>query len=84
MESLTIIPDLEVQGFKEGSYSSVREYEGYFAIGGMANGTADGKPVVMIAMEDRLDGTLQVAQTTLALFLTAADVLKAKYGDPRN
>jgi len=49
----------------------------------MHKGTKAGNPVVMIAMEDRLDGVLQVAQTTLALFLNAADALKAKYGDPR-
>jgi hypothetical protein len=82
MESLIVIPDLEVQGFKDGEYA-VREYDGYFAIGGMSKGTENGKPVVMIAMEDRLDGVLQVSETTLALFLTAADVFKAKYGDPR-
>lgn len=82
MEGLIIIPDLEVHGFKDGLYS-IREYDGYFAIGGMNKGTEAGNPVVMIAMEDRLDGVLQVAQTTLVLFLTAADALKAKYGDPR-
>jgi len=83
MESLILIPDLEIQGFKDGNYA-VREYDGYFAIGGMSKGTLNGNPTVMIAMEDRLDGVLQVAETTLALFLNAADMLKAKYGDPRN
>ncbi len=32
MESLIIIPDLEIHGFKDGEYA-VREYDGYFAIG---------------------------------------------------
>ncbi len=82
MESLIIISDLEVQGFKDGEYT-VREYDGYFAIGGMNKGTENGNPVVMIAMVDRLDGVLQVKEITLKLFLNAADAFKAKYGDPR-
>jgi hypothetical protein len=36
----------------------------------------------MIGLDMGQDEVL-VAQTTLALFLTAADVLKARYGDPR-
>ncbi len=80
MEGLRIIPDLEKAGFKEGTYP-VREHTGAITIGGMIQGTVGGKPVVMIGL-DQGDHIL-VAQTTLALFLTTADALKAKYGDPR-
>jgi hypothetical protein len=81
VEALHIIPDLERQGFREGEYKVV-EYTGSVSIGGMVEGTARGKPVVMIGLDMGQDEVL-VAQTTLALFLTAADVLKARYGDPR-
>lgn len=80
MESLRIIPDLEAQGFKDGEYV-VEEHKGEVVIGGMDKGTVQGKPVVMIGIER--EGKVIVMQTTLALFLTAADSLKAKYGDPR-
>lgn len=49
---------------------------------GLADGTASGAPVVM-AFLTLPDGRTVMAETTLALFLTAADALKARYGDPR-
>lgn len=84
MEALNVILDLEQQGFRDDPYGVV-EYEGPLTIGGMAEGTETGKPVVMVAIDDP-DGsdTVLVMQTTLSLFLTAADALKAKYGDPRS
>lgn len=81
MTILRIIPDLEVQGFKDGEYKVV-EHVGEVSIGGMSRGTELGRPVVMIGLDLGDDGVL-VAQTTLSLFLSAADALKAKYGDPR-
>lgn len=81
MESLNIIPDLEVKGFRDGEYKVI-EHKGEVSIGGMAQGTAQGKPVVMIGLDMEEDGVV-VVQTTLALFLSAADALKARYGDPR-
>jgi len=80
MEHIQIIPDLEEQGFKDGEYPTI-DYKGPITIGGMDNGTASGKPVVLIGIEVGED--VMVVQTTLALFLTAADMLKARYGDPR-
>lgn len=84
MEALNVILDLENQGFRDVPYGVI-EHIGPITIGGMAKGTENGKPVVMIAIEDP-DGSsnLVIVQTTLALFLTAADALKAKWGDPRN
>lgn len=81
MEALNVIPDLERSGFRDGPYP-VAEHTGPVTIGGMPNGTASGKPTVMIGLDMGDDGIL-VAQTTLVLFLSAADALKAKYGDPR-
>lgn len=80
MESLRLIPDLTQQGFQDSEYV-VAPIEGQIIIGGMPEGTDSGKPSVMIAFE-QAEGYL-VSETTLALFLTAADGLKAKYGDPR-
>lgn len=82
MESLRIIPDLEKQGYRDGEYA-VTEYEGEVIVGGMAKGTEAGKPVVMIGLEDPETGGYLVVQTTLALFLSAADALKGRHGDPR-
>lgn len=81
MISLSIVPDLEVVGFQDTPYM-VHEHEGALVIGGMAKGTESGKPVVMIGVK-LADNDYLVAQTTLSLFLTAADALKAKHGDPR-
>lgn len=80
MESLRIVPDLEVQGFEDGHHI-VESHKGPIVIGGMPRGTESGNPSVMIAFE--MDDGYLVAETTLALFLEAADVLKAKHGDPR-
>jgi len=80
VEALKIIPDLEQQGFRDGEYKVV-EHKGELAIGGMAEGTENGKPVVMIGLD--MGESVLVVQTTLALFLTAAEAFKARYGDPR-
>ncbi len=51
-------------------------------ITGLAGGMASGKPSVTLRI-DLADGRVVLAQTSLALLLTAADGLKARYGDPR-
>jgi hypothetical protein len=51
-------------------------------ITGLEGGTRDGQPSVGILIE-LADGSYVLPQTTLKLFLTVADALKAKYGDPR-
>lgn len=81
MEHLRIIPDLTQQGLRDGEHM-VGAHDGEVVIGGMPDGTESGKPTVMIAF-DLGDREFLVAETTLSLFLTAADGLKAKYGDPR-
>jgi hypothetical protein len=66
-------PDLKERGFTEGQFK---------AVAALPQGTASGKPSVAVRVE-LPDGTVVVAETTLALFLTAADAIKARYGDPR-
>lgn len=82
MESLQIVPDLEQQGFRDEPYAVVM-YQGPVVVGGMNQATVEGNPAVMVGINTD-DGAILVIQTTLALFLTAADALKAKYGDPRS
>jgi hypothetical protein len=52
-------------------------------ITGLVAGMASGAPSVAIRL-DLPDGQIIVAETSLQLFLAAADALKAKYGDPRS
>ena len=48
----------------------------------MEKGMTSGKPSVAIRVN--LDeGDVVIAETSLALFLSAADAFKGKYGDPR-
>lgn len=53
------------------------------AVAGIANGTANGHPAVAFRIE-LPDGSVVLAQTTLALFLTAAEGIAARHGDPRH
>jgi hypothetical protein len=51
-------------------------------ITGLTNGMTSRKPSVGIGIQ-LPNHRLILAETSLALFLAAADMLKAKYGDPR-
>lgn len=51
-------------------------------VGGLAGGMSSGKPSVALRI-DLPDGRHVIAETSLALFLMAADALKARFGDPR-
>jgi hypothetical protein len=61
---------------------TVHRVTGTFEIAGLAGGMVSGKPSIAIRL-DLDDGSSVVAETSLALFLMAADAFKAKYGDPR-
>jgi hypothetical protein len=52
------------------------------SIAALQGGMVSGAPSVAIRI-DVEPGVAIVAQTSLVLFLTAADALKARYGDPR-
>lgn len=71
-------PDL-AEKFKTGKAQHIESDIGVTAIAG---GMASGAPSVALRFE-LADGTTVVAETSLALFLTAADAMKARYGDPR-
>lgn len=52
------------------------------SVAGLSSGMKSGAPSVAIRI-DLPDGRVVFAQTSLSLFLTAADTLKAVHGDPR-
>jgi hypothetical protein len=81
MEALDVILDgdnawTELRG--PGMYTAAE----WTAVAGLADGTSGGKPAVVVRIT-MPDGSAVLAQTTLRLFLMAADALKARYGDPR-
>lgn len=57
--------------------------QGIINLAGLAGGMVSGKPSVGIRV-NLPDGRVVIAQTSLRLFLTCADALKARYGDPRD
>jgi hypothetical protein len=71
-------PDL-AEKFKAGKAHHIASDIGVTAIAG---GMSSGAPSVAFRFE-LADGTTIVAETSLALFLTAGDAMKARYGDPR-
>lgn len=58
------------------------EFMGPLIIGGKGESTEEGKPSVVLALEVG-ENEFLIKETTLSLFLEAADTLKDKYGDPR-
>lgn len=81
MPSIDIVLNMEGQG-KHLEGKTIHHVRESFKIGGLPGGMTSGKPSVM--MEIPLpDGTYAVVETSLALLLSAADALKARYGDPR-
>ena len=52
-------------------------------IAGLERGMTSGKPSVAIGVFLPHGGGCVLAETSLALFLMAADALKARFGDPR-
>lgn len=80
MISLSIFPDGDGQ-FAQLRNKVVHQVQD-MSITGLQGGMVSGAPsVALIIPLD--DGSFVFAQTTLKLFLTAADVLKARHGDPR-
>jgi hypothetical protein len=52
------------------------------SLAALPGGMASGAPSVTVRV-DLLDGTTVLAETSLALLLTAAEAFKARHGDPR-
>ena len=78
LEGDGVWPDLAEKA-AAGQFVSVKDTIG---VACLPHGMLSGKPAVAFRL-DLEDGTTVVAETSLALFLTAADAYKAKYGDPR-
>lgn len=51
-------------------------------VAGLPGGMESGKPSVSLRLELD-DGSTVLAETSLVIFLAAADALRARYGDPR-
>lgn len=84
MIALSVFPDGEGIGerWEPIKGKEVIELHGPTAVAALAGGMASGKPSVGLLLP-LPDGRYALAQTSLALFLAAADVLKAAHGDPR-
>jgi len=52
------------------------------ALAVLPGGMESGAPSVMFRI-DLPDGRVLLAETSMALYLTAADAMRARYGDPR-
>jgi len=80
MTGLRIVLEADGQ-FPEMAGKTVHRLDG-FAVTSLAGGTTSGAPSIAIIAE-LPDGSFVFAETTLKLFLTAADMFKARHGDPR-
>ena len=77
MTSLAII--LDGAGALKGERVVVGEFTRVLTLD---SGMASGKPSVGVVVE-LPDGSVVLGQTSLGLFLAAADAFKARHGDPR-
>ncbi len=80
MIALRLFPHAD--GMLEGDTDRLVVVDQPVRIGALAHGMESGKPSVGIALE-LPDGRIALGETSLALFLAAADTLKAVHGDPR-
>lgn len=91
MPAMTIVFDVETNGF-----DAMRGLESHddprlihmadgakIEVGALDRGMESGKPSAAFCF-GLPDGRVVLCETSLALFLTAADALKARYGDPRS
>lgn len=82
-----MLPVLEVNPHSDGVWpdldpAKIRHTTGPIFVAGLAAGMKSGAPSVAIRIS-LPDGTTVLAETSLSLFLTAADALRAAHGDPR-
>lgn len=74
-------PDLHPDAKPKKKIHDMMQGRGNLTFAGLPAGTTGGLPTVTIRID--LDGSVVLTVTTLALLLTAADVLRARHGDPR-
>jgi hypothetical protein len=88
------MPSMQIILDGDGAWQDLREKEAQcqfihlgeeappIQVAGLAGGMQSGAPSVAFRI-DLPDGTAVMVETSLALFLTAAEAFKARYGDPR-
>ena len=81
------MPQIDIRLTGEGAFSDVhpenlRTTTKPIRIAALENGMMSGAPSIAIGLFME-DGECCFVETSLKLFLTAADALKARYGDPR-
>lgn len=86
------MPSLTLHMVGEGAFQPLRDQHGPpieiagetpIHVGVLDGGMVSGKPSIAFGFV-LPDGHWVFAQTSMALFLTAADAFRARYGDPRN
>lgn len=87
MPALGIVLDVEREGFRAMRGLDRRRLihlgdAAQIEVGALAGGMASGDPSAAFCF-GLPDGRVVLAETSMRLLLTAADTLKAKYGDPR-
>lgn len=98
MPALHIVLDVEHDGFAAMRQAGLHGRDGdqsvaegklihlgndaHIELGALPHGMASGAASVAFCFE-LPDGKIVIAETSLALLLTAADALKARFGDPR-
>lgn len=98
MPALTIVLDVERDGFRAVRRAGLRGADGdesvaagklihlgndaEIELGALAAGMQSGAASVVFCFT-LPDGRVVLAETSMALLLTAADALKGRYGDPR-
>lgn len=79
-------PGMEVILNGDGCWSDLADkkvhHQHFLSVAGLEGGMKSGKPSVAIRI-NLDDGSAVVVETSLALFLSAADAFKARFGDPR-
>lgn len=81
MAELRIVPNLE-NYWKGKPPKKIIDVMAPMVVGGIEGGMSSGQPSVGLIVE-LPNGSFAFAQTSLKLFLMAADALKGLYGDPR-
>lgn len=83
MPALTVILDGD-SAFKDVPREKLGHTTETIRIAALEGGMQSGKPSLCIGLFLPNNGGCVVGETSLALFLSAADTLKARFGDPRS
>lgn len=79
MPILSVTPNIEEQPWEDLRRPDLIHIKEPVRVGGLPGGMASGKASVAIALQ-LPDGRPVIVETSMELFLVAADVLRARYG----